>query len=181
VLDRMLARGRWPFPLTLVSDDHPGYRRAVACHPLRHRITHRAFANPKRGPKGERRSAAAVHRDRALYPVDQLHALIRHSQAHHRRETIAFGRRLNALLERAFLLAVWRNFVKRRSERRPRAPTPAMVLGLAKRPRTWRQVLSRRLFPRRVRMPAGWERIYRRDLVTPSVGRNQRHRLVHAT
>ena len=167
--------------LALVSDDHPGYRRAVARHPLRDRISHRAFANPKRRGKGEPRSPAAVRRDRALFPVDQLHALIRHSQAHHRRETIAFGRRLSALLERAFLLAVWRNFVKRRSERRPRAPTPAMVLGLARRPRRWQQVLSRRLFPHRIKLPAGWERIYRRDLITPSVGRNQRHRLVHAT
>jgi hypothetical protein len=78
-----------------------------------------------------------MRRDRALYPVDQLHALIRHSQAHHRRETIAFGRRVNAVLER-------------------------------------------RLFPHRVGLPGSWEKIYRRDLVTPSVGRNHRHRLIQA-
>jgi hypothetical protein len=121
-----------------------------------------------------------MRRDRALYPVDQLHALIRHSQAHHRRETIASGRRVNALLERAYLLMLWRNFVKRRSERQPQAPTPAMVLGLAKRPRRWEQVLERRLFPHRVGLPGSWEKIYRRDLVTPSVGRNHRHRLIQA-
>jgi hypothetical protein len=166
--------------LLLISDDHPAYRRAVARHPARGRIRHRVFANPKRGPKGAPRSLPAVRRDRALFAVDQLHALIRHSQAHHRRETIAFGRRLNALLERAFLLMVWRNFVKRCSERRPRAPTPAMMLGLARRPRPWEQVLSRRLFFHRTSVPVGWKRIYRRDLVTPSVGRNHRHRLVNA-
>jgi hypothetical protein len=152
----------------------------VARHPRRKSIVHRTYRNPPRGPKGSPRSAAAARRDRALYPVDQLHALIRHSQAHHRRETIAFGRRVNALLERAYLLMLWRNFVKRRSERQPQAPTPAMVLGLAKRPRRWEQVLERRLFPHRVGLSGSWEKIYRRDLVTPSVGRNHRHRLIQA-
>lgn len=180
VLKRTLPAARRPRPLTLLSDDQAAYRRAVARHPRRERIRHRVYPNPPRGRKGAPRSAAAKRRDRALFPVDQLHGLIRHSQAHHRRETIAFGRRLNALLERAYLLMVWRNFVKRRSERRSRAPTPAMVLGLARRPRRWSQVLARRLFPHRVRVPAGWEKVYRRDLLSPSVGRNQRHRLVHA-
>ena len=32
-----------------------------------------------------------------------------HTQAHQRRETIAFGRRSNAVLERGFLFIVWRN------------------------------------------------------------------------
>ncbi len=180
VLDRLLPATAPARRLTLVSDDHPAYRRAVADHPRRARIHHRAHRNPPRRTRGAPRSRAAVRRDRALFPADQLHALIRHSQAHHRRETIAFGRRLNGLLERLFLLMVWRNFVKRRSERRPRAPTPAMVLGLARRPRRWEQVLARRLFPHRVGLAGSWKKVYRRDLVSPSVGRNHRHRLRNA-
>ncbi len=180
VLDRLLDRVPDEHSLTLVSDGHAGYRSAVRHHRQRERVRHHILPNPPRGPKGSPRSATAVRRDRALFAVDQLHSLIRHSQAQHRRETIAFGRRLNALLERGFLLMVWRNFVKRRSERRPRAPTPAMMLGLDMEPRSWDEVLSRRLFPHRVPMPAEWEKIYRRDLTTPSVGRNERHRLVQA-
>jgi len=47
---------------------------------------------------------------------------------------IAFGRRLNAVMEQMFLTAVWRNFVKKRTERLARSGTPAMHLGLAREP-----------------------------------------------
>jgi len=112
--------------------------------------------------------------------VDALHALLRHSAAHHRRETIAFGRRLNALMERLFLTAVWRNFVKRRSERKPDPTTPAMRLGLATERWSWRRVLARRLFPGRERLPRAWRDLYNRDWTTPTLPANTRHRLRHA-
>jgi len=38
---------------------------------------------------------------------------------------------------RAYLLMAWRNFVKRRTERRSGALTPAMTLGLTDRPWSW--------------------------------------------
>jgi len=119
-------------------------------------------------------------RDRALHAVDQWHALLRHSRSDHRRETIAFGRRLNAIMERLFLATVWRNFVKRRSERRPDPVTPAMRLNLSDQPWTWRRVLSRRLFPRRLQLPRVWREIYRRDWTTPVLDTNLRHRCRHA-
>jgi len=115
-----------------------------------------------------------------MFPVDLLHKLWRHTQAHHRRETIAFGRRSNAVMERGFLYIVWRNFVKRISER-TRAPiTPAMQLGLVPRPLEWLQVFSQRLFPQRIRLPRGWMKVYRRGWITPAVGRNLAHNLVQA-
>ena len=175
-LDFLLERsGR----LVLHTDDHPAYRIAIARHPGRKRIRHRVFPNPHRGPEADR--TLCLERDRAMFPVDLLHGLLRHSQAHHRRETIAFGRRANALMERAALAVVWRNFVKLRSERRPRdATTPAMKVGLADHPLTWPEIFARRLFPMRVRLHLSWQRLYDRDLQTPAVGRNQRHRLRHA-
>ncbi len=115
-----------------------------------------------------------------MFPVDALHGLIRHTAAHHRRETIAFGRRLNALLERLFLTVAWRNFVKGRSERRPDPVTPAMRLGLATEPWTWRRTLARRLFPGRESLPRVWRDLYRRDWTTPVLPSNTRHRLSHA-
>ena len=115
-----------------------------------------------------------------MFPVDLLHKILRHTLAHQRRETIAFGRRLNAVMERLFLAAVWRNFVKRRSERRPEARTPAMHLALTDAPWTWKRVLSRRLFVLREKLPAPWPSLYRRDWVTPTLPSNTRHDLARA-
>ncbi len=84
------------------------------------------------------------------------------------------------MLERAALLMVWRNFVKGVSERKPDPTTPAMRLGLARRPFTWADVFSRRLFPGRIALPEGWMRVYRRQWITPAVGRNTLHDAVHA-
>jgi len=165
-------------PLRLVGDGHPAYDRAVARHPAAPRIRLARYPNPRRGPKGSPRSADAVARDAALFPVDLLHGLLRHSLAAHRRETIAFGRRLNALVERLHLAAVWRNFVKGISERRGDPRTPAMLLGLTDRPWSWVRVLGRRLFPDRERLAGVGLEIYRRDWITAELGRNTRHRAV---
>jgi transposase-like protein len=176
LLERLLPGTR----LTLITDDHPVYRSTVARHPDASRIVHRVYPNPKRGPKGAPRSPAAIARDEAMFPADVLHGLLRHTCAHHRRETIAFGRRINATMERAFLTAIWRNFVKGRSERKPDRTTPAMRLGLADRPWSWDRVLARRLFPTRVRVPESWKRIYSRDWDEDAAGPFVRHRLKHA-
>jgi transposase-like protein len=164
--------------LDLVSDDHPVYPAAIAARRVRGIVRHRVYANPPRGPQAD--PAVARERDRQMFPVDLLHKLWRHSQAHHRRETIAFGRRSNALLERAALLMIWRNFVKGVSERSGDRTTPAMRLGLLERPLGWAEIFARRLFPGRIRLPEGWMKIYRRRWITPAVGRNQRHALRHA-
>jgi len=179
-LDRLLDLAPGSGAVRVVTDDHPAYRAALQDHPRRRRVRHRRFPNPKRGPKGSPRTAEAILRDREMFAADLLHRLMRHTCAHHRRETIAFGRRINALMERGFVLTVWRNFVKRRSERRPNEPTPAMRIRLAESPWDWRQVLARRLFASKVGVPEAWMKIYRRDWITPVVGRNERHRLVNA-
>jgi transposase-like protein len=173
VLDLLgrLAHGK----VRLISDDHPAYRTAVAGKP---QIDHAIYANPPRGPGADPQLAAL--RDRAMFPVDLLHKLLRHSQAHHHRETIAFGRRSNAILERMALMAVWRNFVKKVSERKSEEVTPAMRIELTAKRWNWRDVLARRRFPGRVALPEGWDRIYRRGWITPACGRNLAHDLRHA-
>jgi transposase-like protein len=176
----LLAKVRRGQRLLMVTDGKPAYTRGLQRSACRSRVEHRVFPNPPRGPKGSPRSREAIRRDAAMFPVDLWHGLLRHSLAHHRRETIAFGRRLNALLERGFLAMVWRNFVKSRSERRPEADTPAMELGLTSQPWTWRQVLGRRRFVTRQQVPREWLRVYRRELVTRIIGRNCRHTLVNA-
>ena len=178
-LDVLLERMPRGKRLVLITDDHPSYRAVTSARPDRGRILHRVYRNPKRGPKGSPRSPEARARDRAMFPVDVLHALLRHSNAHHRRETIAFGRRINAAMERAFLTTVWRNFVKCRSERKPDRTTPAMKLGLAGELWVWPRVFAKRLFPTRVRVPDPWRRVYSRDWDDDAAGPFVRHRLKH--
>jgi len=146
VLENLLKRS--PAGLDLVSDDHPTYRAAARRLTVNHRIRHTIHANPDRSP-GHDSSRARV-RHRAMFAVDLLHKLLRHSQAHHRRETIAFGRKRQSVVGRAALFAVWRNMIKLVSERRPTRLTPAMRLGLTSRPWTWSEVLAERLFECRI-------------------------------
>ena len=163
--------------LRLVTDDHPSYRSTVRNHPQRARIQHKVHPNPPRGPKGSPRSPQAIRRDRAMFPCDLLHQLTRHSMAAHKRETIAFGRRINALILRGYVLAIWRNFVKRRSERRADETTPAMMLGLTDRRWTWRQVFARRRFPDRHPMDEVEREIYEQRWTTPVLPSNALHTL----
>ena len=180
VLDRLMPLCPEGRSLRLVSDEHPAYHKAVMDHPCSDRIETECHPNPLRGPKGSPRSAAAVARDKAMFPVDLLHMILRHTLAAHKRETIAFGRRLNAIMDRLFQAVVWRNFIKGVSERRNDRTTPAMKLGLADRPWSWRQLLSRRLFPDREGLAGSWLELYRRDWTTPELPSNTRHRKVFA-
>jgi hypothetical protein len=97
-----------------------------------------------------------------MFPNDQLHQLLRHSCADHKRETIAFGRRLESIVGRASLMAVWKNFVKSRSERAPDRTTPAMSLGLTDRRWRFERILARRLFFQREPVSKSALRIYRK-------------------
>jgi hypothetical protein len=110
-----------------------------------------------------------------MFACDLAHGLIRHSMAAHKRETIAFGRRLNALMLRIYGFAVWRNFVKRRVEDRSESITPAMWLGLTDRRWTWRQVFARRRFPDRSRLDPTERRLYEQRWITPILPENRRH------
>jgi hypothetical protein len=179
-LDLLVPLGSPRTRIVLACDGKPPYVEAVRSHPRRDRIRLEVHPNPVRGPKGTARARETIERDRAMYAVDQWHALVRHTRADHKRETIAFGRRLNAILERLFLATVWRNFIKGRSERRPDPDTPAMHLRLSEQPWTWRRLLSRRLFPRRLRLSPVLRDLYWRNWETPVLPRNRPHRLHHA-
>lgn len=179
-LDRLLelaGPGEW---VRVVSDAHADYPRAIAAHPEGRRVLLEVHANPDRGPKGSRPSPAARLRDRRLFANDLLHKLLRHSQPAHARETISFSRRLNAMVERGFVFLVWRNFIKRRSERKPDPTTPAMCLGLTDERWDWARLLSRRLFFGRTDLAEPLPTLYRRAWTTPLPVGNQRHALRRA-
>jgi len=162
-------------PLTCIVDGRFDYRRAVRTEVLGTRIRLSVFPNPKRGPKGAPRSKEAIARDHAMFPVDQLHQLLRHTCSDHKRETISFGRRLESILGRVQLIAVWKNFIKLRSERKPNRSTPAVSLGLADERWRWERVLSRRLFPKRSSVSPSALKLYRKQW-TPGMPRlDRRH------
>jgi len=121
-------------------DGRTDYIVAARAPDLRHRVDLRIYPNPVRGPKGTPRSPEAVVRDHAMFVVDSLHQFLRHTCSDHKRETISFGRRLESIVGRAHLMAVWKNFIKSRSERRPDRTTPAMRLGLTATRWRWEQV-----------------------------------------
>ena len=153
-----------PQPLTVRSDEHPAYPRAFRRLP-RHAITHAMTP-----------SVLARTPGNPLFPVNLLDLLLRHNSANHKRETIAFSKRHQAVIERAALLIVWRNYGKRFSENHG-GGTPAMRLGLCSRPLPPRRLLSRRWFPSRVELPEVWQGYYRRRVPTMGIRRPREHAL----
>jgi hypothetical protein len=149
--------------LRLIVDGRVDYPAALKLSGLTDRVPLSIYPNPKRGPKGTARSPEAIARDLAMFPVDALHQLIRHSNAEHKRETIAFGRRLESIVGRAYLTAIWKNFIKSRSERRPDRTTPAMKLGLTDTRWRWERIFVRRLFPARLRVSESTLKLYRKQ------------------
>jgi len=147
---RLIPRVSEDARLVARVDGRIDYRAATLQPFLASKVRLEIYPNPKRGPKGSPRSAEAALRDWAMFPNDQLHQLIRHTCSDHKRKTIAFGRRLESIVGRLHLIAVWKNFIKGRSERRPDRSTPAMRIGLTDTPWWWERMLSRRLFPARV-------------------------------
>ena len=167
-------------PLVVISDDKKDYARAIRRHPRGAEVKHIAIANPKRGPKGSRRSRQARTRDDAMFPADTVHRFFRHSVKMHTRETIAFGRRTEAQLERAHLFTVFRNLVKKRSERKRNAITPAMWVRLTDERWTWDRVFAQRLQPSRVEGGLTWPELYDRRMATPTLTRTPPHQLTLA-
>jgi transposase-like protein len=153
--------------LSLESDDHPDYPRALQHLPhlkVDHRVTPGKARRTPRNP---------------LFPVNLLDLLIRHSGANHKRETIAFSKRRQSAAERLWSFLVWRNYLKSFSERK-RDASPAMRLGVADHLLTVAEVLSQRLFPSRILVPERWMRYYRRDLSTRQIIHCTTHNLRYA-
>ena len=153
-----------PQSLTLRSDEHPAYPRAFRRLPgyaIEHQQTSSTAVRTPANP---------------LFPVNLLDLLLRHNSANHKRETIAFSKRHQAVVERAVWLLVWRNFGKHFSERHQDG-TPAMGLGLTSTPWSVRRLLTGRRFVSRTTLPASWAAYYRREIDTPGIAHPRRHRL----
>src|SRR6185436_16543123 len=149
------------------SDEHTDYPRALRRLPhlqVEHRTISSRAARTTRNP---------------LFPVNLLDLLIRHSGANHKRETIAFSKRRQSAIDRLWILAAWRNYMKAFSER-ARGDTPAMRLGLLARPLRARELLAERRFPGRIPLPPCWQPHYWRAVPTRALPRVAAHNLSYA-
>ena len=114
-----------------------------------------------------------------MFPVNLADLLLRHCGANHKRETIAFSKRRQGALYRVAIWAVWRNYIKDRSENRKVGP-PAVALGLIRRAMTVEEVLAERCFPGKVGI-SGWiSRCYFGQIATRAIERCHSHRAVYA-
>ena len=106
--------------------------------------------------------------------------LIRHCNANHRRETIAWSKRRQASAERLAILLVWRNYMKGRREKERGSPTPAMVRGMRDDRLEIEELLGQRLFRTRVDLPTRWSEYYDRAVKTRGLERERQHELKYA-
>ncbi|MBU1701096.1 MAG: hypothetical protein KJ970_02925, partial [Candidatus Eisenbacteria bacterium] len=97
----------------------------------------------------------------------------------HKRETIAFSKRRQSAAERLAILQVWRNFIKPFSERY-NSETPAQRLGLFDRKLRVDEILAKRLFATRTRLPRRLKQYYNRTIETRCIPKNRRHELKYA-
>jgi hypothetical protein len=148
----------------LRSDAHRAYPRALRRLPdrtLRHEVTSSKAARTPGNP---------------LFAVNRQDQMLRHCGANHRRETIAFSKLRAAVIERAYLQAVFMGFMKARSEKK-RDATPAQWLGIREHPLRVREFLARRLFATRCELPALLATYYRRAVITRRLPHAPRHQL----
>lgn len=115
-----------------------------------------------------------------LFPANLADLLLRHGSANHKRETIAFSKRRQGALYRAAIWAVWRNFMKSRSERRRDDP-PGVVLGLIEKRLTAPEILRERRMPWRYPLTGWLERCYFGRIPTRRIPNGRSHSLRYAT
>ena len=144
------------------SDEHPTYPRAMK------RLVNRTFRHEATS------SRAARTTQNPLFPVNLADLLLRHSGANHKRETIAFSKRRQAILYRAAIWVVWRNYIKDRSENR-RVGTPAQAIGLIRRAMTVGEILAKRHFPCRSKISGWLAECYFGRIRTRAIGNCVRH------
>jgi hypothetical protein len=153
--------------VVLASDEHAAYPQAfarLADRRIDHRTTSSRASRTPRNP---------------LFPANLADLLLRHASANHKRETIAFSKRRQGALYRAAIWAVWRNFMKSRSENRRDEP-PGVALGLVPTRLCTRDVLAARCFPWRQALGPWLERCYFARIPTRRLPRCRTHTLSYA-
>jgi hypothetical protein len=148
------------------SDDHRAYPRAIRAvgRSVRHQITSSTRRRDRLNP---------------LFEVNSLDMFIRHSTGAHKRETIAGARRRQAAIEKLAIFQVWRNYIKRRWEKKEER-TSAMIVGLTDHKWSVEELFRERLFFDKTELSPRWETYYRRTVRTAALAVNRIHQLRYA-
>jgi hypothetical protein len=152
--------------MTIHSDDLAAYRWIIAN--LGCRIWHEVTS-----------SKAVRNRINKLFEINLLDLLIRHAEADHKRETIAYSKRRNCAAYRLAIFLVMRNYVYTKRVRHS-CQTPAQLLGVCRHRLTVDQVIARRLFVALVGLQARWSQYYWMEVKTRALKTNRRHQLKYA-
>ena len=149
---------------TLRSDEHPAYVRAIE------RLEGRTIQH-EQTPSTDART---YHNP--LFPANLMDLLLRQNGSNHKRETIAFSKRHQSVIERAAWLFLWRNFSKHFSEQKKRG-SPAMRRGIATERWSVAKLLDGRRFVTHIKLPESWQDYYWRKIDTPGIENPRRHNL----
>jgi transposase-like protein len=153
--------------ITIHSDEHPAYKRAFR------RVGELEITHHKTNSKAARTAG------NPLFAVNRVDLWTRHNGANHKRETIAYSKRRQAVMERFAILVVWLNYMKSFSEKK-RDQTPGEKLGVTDHKVDVPELLSRRLFPSQIRLPTVWQGYYDRIVETVCIPNGRRHELHYA-
>jgi transposase-like protein len=148
--------------VVLETDEHKAYVRSLK------RLPDRSFEHHQTSSKAPRTSR------NALFPINLLHLLMRHSGSNHKRETIAWSKRNQSMVWRDSVHRCWRNYGKHISERKKEG-SPAMRLGLFDRILTWPDLAATRLFPSRIRLAEPLDRYYWGRIKTRQIPNGREH------
>ena len=158
-----------PCSFKLVSDEHHAYVQSVKRMKgwtVEHVRVNSKVARTPRNP---------------LWPANLADLLVRHGGANHKRETIAFSKRVQNALLRLAVFQVNRNFVEgRRVRDGSRSPSPAMLRGVMTKRLEVREVLAERLFPSRVKLPEDLREMYEEKVATRQIENPRHHELRYA-
>jgi transposase-like protein len=154
-------------PIELRTDEKSEYQTALKRlqrPEIEHKTTHSKAPRTANNP---------------LFAINAHHMFLRHSGANHKRETVAFSKRIQAVIHRHAIFQVWRNLVKAASERQlPK--TPAQRLGITDEPWSVGRILETRLFPNRLELPERILRSYRGEYWSRFIRRERAHQLRRA-
>jgi hypothetical protein len=156
-----------PQAIVIRTDEHQAYPRALR------KLTHLDITH-EMTPSVQARTTG-----NPLFPVNLVDGLIRHNSANHKRETIAFSKHAQGLIERVAWLLVWRNCCKPFSENHG-GGTPATRAGLKQHPMSIEGLLQWRLFTKRLAVPQEWKRYYDRLEHAPGTKKARLHKLKNA-
>ncbi len=151
---------------TVRSDLHKAYPRAI--RKLDCEVEHKTVSSK-------------THRDRSnlLWEINRTDRMIRHSQAGHVRETLAWPKRRQGAAERLGVFLVWWNYVRSRWVKHG-CRSPGMIKGITDRLLTVDDVLEKRIFRTKVKLSERWAQYYEAGIVTRALKRCRRHDLKYA-